>query len=208
MAFVEHRNSGSPQSIIFTTISPTCFSIWSLSFSNTGGASSVCCNTFSVLYGSDHCFSYTFLYHLDYVLWYHNKRYKISEFGICQKHPCSNTFCLPGLADPTHQTNILSRSGHNMFFLGSIHIFCPCYGCPYSPNSTIFFIFSQGADKTYVLMYNSCITLKVSSIIFLSILIFLSFSSQICPVCTQSLGTDVIIFKSSSFMCSYNGLSI
>ena len=51
----------------------------------------------------------------------HCKRLKISEFGVCQTLSCSNTFSLPGLDDPTHQTNILSRSGHNLFFLGPIN---------------------------------------------------------------------------------------
>lgn len=58
------------------------------------------------------------------------------NLGVCQKHPCSNTFCLPlvsGIDDPSHQTNILSSSEHNLFLLGPIHIFDPFYGCLYSP---------------------------------------------------------------------------
>ena len=59
---------------------------------------------------------------------FHSKRLKISEFGVCQKLSCSSTFCLPGLDDPTHQTNILSRSGRNLLFFSqfsSVAQSCP-----------------------------------------------------------------------------------
>ena len=92
----------------------------------------------------------------------HSKRLKISELGVCQKLSYSNTFCLLGLDDPTHQTNILSRSGHNLLFLGPINSVLSMAALMFLIPQFSLAVFPQGTDKTYVLIYNSCIAQKVT----------------------------------------------
>lgn len=96
----------------------------------------------------------------------HSKRLKISELGVCQKLSYSNTFCLLGLDDPTHQTNILSRSGHNLLFLGPINSVLSMAALMFLIPQFSSAVFPQGTDKTYVLIYNSCIALKVTQYFF------------------------------------------